>query len=175
MVEIKVENTISCSQFRAFILEYLKKRGMKIGALSRFLGLKYATFNNFLNGTALSLSKMESVAAALGIGLPELLIEGRALLAGEAPPLAQIPTETAPEAPQSDDRAPATLPMERENELLRQIAHQAAVAIQKDELLMEKDKIIAALVAALREEGLEVPPRIKKLCQEAAAIPFTEL
>ena len=84
MPEDKDKNSKTATQFRAFILQWMNANGIDRAIAAKKLGMGYSTFTNFLNGSrSLAVPKMEVVAQAFKKELPELLIEGRAILGGE--------------------------------------------------------------------------------------------
>lgn len=119
------------------------------------LNITQGALSDYLNGKKVpSLAMMEQIATAIGLDLSDMLQDGRALLAGEAP----APPVAAVQPP-----APPTISPEREMELLRQIADMAAKRETLSDEMLAKDKIIATTTEALRIKDIEVAEKREAL------------
>lgn len=81
------KNTIAGTQFRAFLMGWADKSGKKKNELAAELGLSPSNFGDYLHGVkSPSLALMEEIAEKIGVDLADMLLEGKAILAGGVAP-----------------------------------------------------------------------------------------
>lgn len=81
------ENTNAVIRFRAALSKWIQGIGKNRTQAADFLGMTQGNLTNILNGKrSISLAGMEDIANKINVDLAEMLIEGRAIMGGDAAP-----------------------------------------------------------------------------------------